>query len=157
VTRRFAAVAAQLALAALVAAGAGCRAAANAQAPPPPSPTPADGEPAAWSLPEPDLGYNARQGRELFAHYCATCHGTEGRGDGFNAYSLDPKPRDLGDPAFQASRSDADLAGVIRSGGGVAGLSNAMPPWGHTLNERAISNLVVFLRTLKAEPEPAPP
>lgn len=101
---------------------------------------------ALWSLPEP--GYNARQGRALFEYYCATCHGTAGRGDGFNSYNLDPKPRDLTDPQLQAERSDEDLAAVIRSGGGAAGLSTGMPPWGRTLSELEIRNLVVFVRLL---------
>ena len=102
----------------------------------------------AWAMPMPDLGYNAREGRALFRHYCATCHGEEGHGDGFNAYNLDPKPRDLADPVLQAARSDDDLAAVIRSGGGAAGLSTGMPPWGRTLNERSIRNLVEYLQTL---------
>jgi len=104
-------------------------------------------------LPIPELGYNAREGRELFRHYCSICHGDEGHGDGFNAYNLDPKPRDLGDPAFQAKRSDEELSTVIRAGGGAAGLSTAMPPWGRTLNRRQINDLVAFLRTLEPEAE----
>lgn len=164
--RRIAPIATRLVFAAFLLAVTNCQVAADK---PTSSPTPVDpeveanaeteasAEPTAWSLPEPDLGYNARQGRQLFAHYCATCHGAEGRGDGFNAYSLDPKPRDLGDPAFQARTSDADLAAVIRSGGAAAGLSSAMPPWGRTLNEREIRNLAVFLRTLPAEPEDTTP
>src|SRR3990172_6919779 len=64
--------------------------------------------------------------------------GGTGQGDGFNAFSLDPRPRDLADPAFQATKSDDDLAAIIRSGGGVAGMSTAMPPYGRTLNERRI-------------------
>jgi len=110
---------------------------------------PAAAEPA---LPVPDLGYGAREGRALFGYYCATCHGAEGRGDGLNAYNLDPKPRDLSEPAFQSDRADEDLAAVIRSGGGVAGLSTGMPPWGRTLGDRKIRNIVAFIRTLPAEP-----
>lgn len=102
--------------------------------------------PALWAPPE--LGYNARQGKTLFEYYCATCHGAAGRGDGFNSYNLDPKPRDLTDPELQAERSDEDLAAVIRSGGGAAGLSTGMPPWGRTLTELQIRNLVVFVRLL---------
>ncbi len=101
-----------------------------------------------WRLPVPALAYNAREGRTVFRHYCAPCHGEYGRGDGFNAYNLDPKPRDLADPGFQSARNDEDLAAVVRTGGGVAGLSNAMPPWGRTLNERQIHNLVRFIRYL---------
>jgi mono/diheme cytochrome c family protein len=101
-----------------------------------------------WTMPLPALGYNAREGRELFSHYCSVCHGVEGHGDGFNAYNLDPKPRNLADPEFQMSRSDHDLSEIIRLGGVVAGLSTGMPPWGRTINERGINNIVIFLRTL---------
>ena len=111
-----------------------------------PAPTPT-----AWVLPEPDLGYSAREGRALFGHYCSTCHGAEGHGDGFNAYNLDPRPKDLGDVSYQAGHSDAEIADVIRGGGPSAGLSTAMPPWGRTLNPRQIGQLVAYVRTLKPE------
>jgi len=114
--------------------------------------TPPSGD-AAPALPQPDLRYTAREGRALYRHYCATCHGAEGHGDGFNAYNLDPKPRDLADPDFQAKRGDDDLAAIIRSGGGVAGMSTGMPPWGRTLNERRIRSIIDYLRTLRYAPE----
>lgn len=102
----------------------------------------------AWSLPRPARSYTLRQGEALFRHYCATCHGENGRGDGFNAYSLDPKPRDLTDPTLHAERRDQDLAAVIATGGGAVGLSSAMPPWGRTLTGRQIDQLVHFVRAL---------
>jgi mono/diheme cytochrome c family protein len=108
---------------------------------------------AAAGLPIPALGYNAREGAAVYRHYCSTCHGDEGHGDGFNAYNLDPKPRDLGDPAFQSKKTDEDLVAVIRSGGGSAGLSTGMPPWGRTLSERKVLNVVEFLRTLPQKSE----
>jgi len=37
------------------------------------------------------------QGRTLFEYYCAHCHGVKGRGDGYNAEFMDPRPRDLTD------------------------------------------------------------
>jgi len=132
-------------LAALLLAGAGCGGADPSAL--------ADASPREQALTQPDLGYNAREGRALFRHYCATCHGAEGHGDGFNAYNLDPKPRDLADPEFQSQRGDDDLAAVIRSGGGVAGLSTGMPPWGRTLNNRQIRNVVDYVRTLKGSPD----
>ena len=106
-----------------------------------------------WKLPVPDQGYSTREGRALYRYYCLTCHGEAGHGDGFNAYNLDPKPRDLADPAFHVKRSDDDLLVVIRSGGGAAGLSTGMPPWGRTLNDREIRNLVQYLRALQAPSE----
>jgi mono/diheme cytochrome c family protein len=104
----------------------------------------------ASALPSPDLGYNAREGRALYRHYCLNCHGEIGKGDGFNAFNLDPKPRSLADSSFQAQRSDSDLVVAIRSGGAAVGLSNGMPPWGRTLPERQIQNVVAYLRTLPA-------
>jgi mono/diheme cytochrome c family protein len=107
----------------------------------------------ASTLPIPELGYNAREGRALYRHYCLNCHGETGKGDGFNAYNLDPRPRSLADSSFQARHSDVDLVTAIRSGGGAVGLSTGMPPWGRTLNERQIQNVVDYLRTLfVAEP-----
>jgi mono/diheme cytochrome c family protein len=107
-------------------------------------------------LPIPALGYNALERRALYWHYCLTCHGEEGNGDGFNAYNLDPKPRSLADLTFLAQHSDADLEAVIRSGGGAVGLSTGMPPWGRTLSERQIRNIMEYVRTLPAT-EQAPP
>jgi mono/diheme cytochrome c family protein len=124
----------------------------EAAAPSPPA-NPQTGAAPGWKLPVPDQGYSVREGRALFRHYCLTCHGEAGHGDGFNAYNLDPKPRDLADPAFQAKRSDDDLLAVIRSGGGAAGLSTGMPPWGRTLNDREIRNIVQYLRALQAPSE----
>ena len=104
-------------------------------------------------LPIPELGYNAREGMSVYRHYCVTCHGEQGGGDGFNAYNLDPKPRSLADSVFPAQRSDSDLVSAIRSGGAAVGLSTGMPPWGRTLSERQILNVVIYLRTLaRSEP-----
>lgn len=104
-------------------------------------------------LPLPPYSYTLRQGETLFHHYCSTCHGEIGRGDGFNAYSLDPKPRNLTTAEFQESRTDEDLEAVIRTGGGAVGLSSAMPPWGRTLHERQVHHLVSFLRSLPRRAE----
>lgn len=95
------------------------------------------------------ISYEARQGRAVYQHYCQTCHGEAGAGDGFNAFNLDPHPRDLSDPAFQKAKSDADLSDAIRRGGAGVGLSALMPPWGHTLSDRQIADLVAYLRSLR--------
>lgn len=101
------------------------------------------------------LPYEAGLGKITFTHYCRTCHGESGAGDGFNAYNLDPHPRDLSDPAFQKKKTDAELADAIRRGGAGVGLSALMPPWGHTLSGRQIDDLVLYLRTLPAPSKPA--
>jgi mono/diheme cytochrome c family protein len=108
------------------------------------APPPAAGAPSSVAP-----GYEVRLGRDVFVHYCATCHGDAGAGDGFNAYNLDPRPRDLSDPAFQKKKSDADLADTIRRGGAGVGLSSLMPPWGRTLSERQVGEVVLYVRSLK--------
>lgn len=111
----------------------------RAKAPPPPAGAPSPAEP----------GYEVRLGHDVFVHYCATCHGDAGAGDGFNAYNLDPRPRDLSDPAFQKKKTDAELADTVRRGGAGVGLSNLMPPWGKTLSERQVDEVVLYMRGLR--------
>ena len=119
-------------------------------APAPAPPTAAEKAPAPAPLP-----YEARRGKASFTHYCQTCHGETGAGDGFNAFNLDPRPRDLSDPELQKKKSDADLADAITRGGAGVGLSSLMPPWGHTLSARQIGELVLYIRTLPALRKPA--
>jgi mono/diheme cytochrome c family protein len=107
-------------------------------------------------LPLPELGYNAREGRAVYRHYCLNCHGEEGKGDGFNAYNLDPKPQSLADSTFQAEHSDADLLTAIRLGGPAVGRSTGMPPWGRTLSQRQTQNIVEYLRALPKAERPSP-
>ena len=93
--------------------------------------------------------YEMEIGKQTFNSYCAGCHGDTGQGDGFNSFNLDPHPRDLGDPAFQRTKSNADLADAIRRGGSGVGLSALMPPWGHTLDARHVDAVVLYVRSLR--------
>ena len=104
--------------------------------------------PAARTAP-PEMSYELRMGREVYRHYCQTCHGEGGAGDGFNAFNLDPRPRDLSDAAFQKKKSDADLVDAVRRGGAGVGLSPLMPPWGHTLSATEVREVVLFVRTFR--------
>ncbi len=108
--------------------------------------------PTAWAVS--GDSYELRLGRGAYQRYCQTCHGEAGAGDGFNAFNLDPRPRDLGDPVLQ-KKSDADLADAIRRGGAGVGLSPLMPPWGRTLSAAQIDHVVLYLRTFR-RPAAAP-
>jgi len=94
------------------------------------------------------LGYEARLGRVTFELICAVCHGKEGKGDGFNAYNLNPSPRDLTSSEFQKTIDDRHLADVIRYGGPFRGSSNLMPAWGGILSDNNIDNLINYIRFL---------
>jgi len=67
-----------------------------------------------------------RAARQIFDGRCANCHGPHGRGDGPAGRGLSPRPRDFGDPAWQASVDDARLRQVIVGGGAAVGLSAHM-------------------------------
>jgi mono/diheme cytochrome c family protein len=93
--------------------------------------------------------YEVQIGKQVYMHYCTGCHGDTGAGDGFNSFNLDPHPRDLGDPKFQKSKTNADLADAIKRGGSGVGLSSLMPPWGRTLDARQTDDVILYVRSLK--------
>jgi mono/diheme cytochrome c family protein len=88
------------------------------------------------------LSYGAGQGKHLFAQYCATCHGDEGRGDGQNASNLNPPPPDL--TTSKNARDAAYLRRVITQGSAAAGRSALSPPWGRSLSAQQIDYLVAY-------------
>lgn len=104
---------------------------------------------------EPQLSYELRQGKQVFEHYCQTCHGKTGAGDGFNAFNITPRPRHLSDPVFLKAKSNSDLAAAINFGGAGIGLSPMMPPWGKTIGPDQVEQVVGYIRTLKGT-DPAP-
>jgi mono/diheme cytochrome c family protein len=93
--------------------------------PPPPS----SGSPNA----QPETGPNRpragepSQAEAMFTTVCAMCHGIDGTGNGPASASLNPKPRNYTDAAWQASVSDAQLKDTILKGGAAVGKSAAMP------------------------------
>jgi len=68
-----------------------------------------------------DLQEEVNRGGTLFARNCASCHGSDGSGDGKASASLLPKPANLTAARF----SDERLSSVLWNG--VAG--SGMPPW----------------------------
>jgi mono/diheme cytochrome c family protein len=93
-----------------------------------------------------DLSYAESQGKHLFFHYCATCHGDEGRGDGQNASNLNPPPPDM---AVSKSIGDtAYLRNVIAEGSASAGRSPLSPPWGRNLSRQEIDDLVAYCQAI---------
>lgn len=94
------------------------------------------------------LTYGQRKGKLVFEKYCAVCHGSEGKGDGFNAYNLDPRPRDLTDSTYMAALADARLAETIREGGRRFNKSILMPAWGNTLTADQIDDIIAYVRSL---------
>jgi mono/diheme cytochrome c family protein len=88
-----------------------------------------------------------KEAQRTFHHYCAKCHGDDGKGDGPAAATLDPKPRDFANCQDMAKRSDAELFKVISQGGAAANLSPAMVAWGAVFTDDQMHGLVKFVRS----------
>ncbi|MGD8699807.1 MAG: c-type cytochrome [Gemmatimonadales bacterium] len=84
----------------------------------------------------------------LYRHYCADCHGEEGKGDGPNGRFLPVQPVSHADAAYMSERPDDSLFDAIYSGGYIMNLSPRMPPYGSTLSREQIWSLVRYLRVL---------
>ena len=98
-----------------------------------------------------EMGSLARQGRPLFLHYCASCHGVSGDGDGYNAELLDKEPAELSDLEFISKKKDSQIYRVIKFGGQGVKKSSLMPLFGHTLSEEEIWALVAYVRHLAGD------
>ncbi len=90
-------------------------------------------------------------GATTYKTYCVTCHGDSGKGDGAAAAALDPKPADFSTAEFWTSRNDTDLKKVIKEGGAAAGKSPLMPPWGASLSDAQIDEVLAYIKSLEAE------
>ncbi|MFQ5719259.1 MAG: c-type cytochrome [Acidobacteriota bacterium] len=107
--------------------------------------------------PEPSM-HAIEAGARIYRGKCAPCHGTEGAGDGFNAYNLSSTlhapPADFTDEATWTGLDNDTLVKTIREGGAAAGKSPFMPAWGHTLSAVQIEEVASFVRRLRHRPEP---
>lgn len=97
----------------------------------------------------PDRGW-AGNVRETYRLYCVQCHGTEANGWGINntAGGLAVSPRDHTNSTEMSKLSNQDIRLVIAKGGDAVSKSELMPPWGEVLTEKAIDELVLYLRQL---------
>lgn len=112
----------------------------------PSAPTPAPAPAAA--APTGSLRGDAAAGAQLYATYCASCHGPEGKGDGPVAATLNPRPANHTDHVYMGSLSDEHLYQVISKGGASVGKSPLMAPWGGVVNDQGIRDLIAHIRKL---------
>ncbi|NOZ94171.1 MAG: c-type cytochrome [Acidobacteria bacterium] len=64
----------------------------------------------------------------MFRTTCATCHGSDGEGDGPASFGLRTQPQDYSDTAWQASVTDKEIMEAILFGGKAVGLGADMRP-----------------------------
>ncbi|MFQ5454820.1 MAG: cytochrome c [Nitrospirota bacterium] len=95
-----------------------------------------------------------KEGKELYHHYCTPCHGSKGRGDGFNAEFVKPAPTDHTDSEYMGKRSNKKLFKVISKGGRGAARAATMPAYGNVLSEKEIWEILAYIRTLHSSSQP---
>jgi mono/diheme cytochrome c family protein len=88
----------------------------------------------------------ADAGKQIFGTNCSSCHGTDAKGDGPAAASLNPKPADLID--LQSEFGDAYLFWRISEGGAMPPFNSQMPSWKSTLSEDQIWQTITYIRSL---------
>lgn len=95
---------------------------------------------------------DASKGAAHYAIYCASCHGPKGCGDGPLSATLNPKPAKHCDGNLMNPLSDDFLFKVVKQGGASVGKSPLMAPWGGTLSDAQIRDVIAFVRTLADPP-----
>jgi mono/diheme cytochrome c family protein len=87
-------------------------------------------------------------GARLYTRWCASCHGTTGRGDGPNAGRLPVTPAAHSSREAMSARPDDSLYDTIAAGGTIMNRSPRMPAFGATLSVVEIRALVRHIRSL---------
>jgi mono/diheme cytochrome c family protein len=96
------------------------------------------------------------KGAPQYAALCASCHGPKGCGDGPLSATLNPKPAKHCDGNYMNGLSDAHIFKTIKEGGASVGKSPLMAPWGGTLSDAQIVDVVAYVRTLADPPYKKP-
>jgi mono/diheme cytochrome c family protein len=103
-------------------------------------------------------------GKEMYASYCATCHGTDGKGDGPAASALKVPPADLTTLSSNNGGKFPSLkvAGAIRGDSAISAHgSKEMPVWGELFMgishghdsevQQRITNLTKYVESLQTK------
>lgn len=99
------------------------------------------------------------EGRTLFVHHCAACHGNEGKGNGpfaarLAAMSNHAIVRNLTDSTYMSTLTDQKIFATISLGGGHFHKAVQMPAWNLTLTPAQMKDLVAYVRTLSGTTSP---
>ncbi len=98
----------------------------------------------------PDI--RVQRGQQVYAQYCAHCHGAEGKGDGISGQNLPVKPQNLTEGRVLNPLPDHFLYKVISEGAQSVGLSPLMPAFVPQLSATQVRDAIAYIRTLARPP-----
>lgn len=90
---------------------------------------------------------DAKAGKTKYDTLCVGCHGATGKGDGAAAAAMNPKPGDYTNCKEMGKLSDDYLHKIIKEGGQAVKKSPMMPPWGASLNDQDVWNVVGYVKS----------
>ena len=94
------------------------------------------------------LNYNQDQGKRIFYQQCVWCHADTTPAGPSNRSNVSPDPPLMNDGNILNKESDAALRKVIAEGGSAVGKSAMMPPYGATLTNEEINDLIAYIRVI---------
>ena len=94
--------------------------------------------------PVPANAVSVEAGKAVFAKYCRSCHGAEGKGDGAGA-PKDVHPANLTDAKWDHGSTDGEIFTTIKTG---VGPKFDMDSWDGRIKDPDIWNLVNYIKTL---------
>ena len=102
------------------------------------------------------LNYQQAQGKRVFYAQCVWCHADATPAGPSNRSNLKPMPALMNDGAVLNSESDEYLRNIITLGGSAVSKSAMMPPYGQTLTQNEIQDVIAYTRAI-AQPPYQPP
>lgn len=103
------------------------------------------------------LDYRASQGKRTFYAQCVWCHADSTPAGPSNRSNVAPTPPLMNDGAALNKESNATLRNAIALGGSALGKSAMMPPYGRTLSDEEITDLIEYIRAIAQPPYQPPP
>lgn len=99
---------------------------------------------------EKTINFNIREGKRLFLHYCAPCHGEDAEGSGrYFPSHIDPQPPDFINSDYFQETNENVIFRAIKFGSKALGKSIYSPAYGETLRDEEIKYIIDYLKFLK--------
>ncbi len=96
------------------------------------------------------LNYSQAQGKRVFDGQCIWCHADATPAGPSNRSNVTPVPPLMNDGSVFNMLSDKELQRVIALGGSAVGKSAMMPPYGKSLTQEDIQDVILYTRAIAA-------